>query len=103
MSATGIEFTSAAKHIPIFSAIQTEGKVVYSDYFQQKLESQDLQLTLEEIGALRLSPRPQLKGFVPLRAKENIRTLSLISRDFNLDLMNKRSEITVDANLMHVV
>lgn len=96
MSATGIEFSPAPRTIPIFAALETEGKVVYSDYYQQKLESLDLELTLEEIENLKLPPRPQLKGFEPIRAKESVRTLNLISRGLNLDLKEKGRETTAN-------
>nr|WSP06968.1 RdRp [Gnomoniopsis castaneae mitovirus 1] len=92
MSATGIKFTSAPRTIPIFAALETEGQVVYSDYFQQKLERLDLELTMEEIESLKLPPRPQLKGFEPIRAKESVRTLSLISRGLNHSLKVKGHE-----------
>lgn len=92
MSATGIEFSPAPRSVPIFAALQTEGKLVYSDYYQQKLEGLDYQLTLEDIDGLRLAPRPQLKGFKPLRGKESIRTLDLVSRGLNLALKKKGHE-----------
>nr|WNM95030.1 MAG: RNA-dependent RNA polymerase [Diaporthe gulyae mitovirus 2] len=96
MSATGIEFSPAPRTIPIFAALETEGKVVYSDYYQQKLESLDLELTLEEIENLKLPPRPQLKGFEPIRAKESVRTLNLISRGLNQNLKDKGHETTAN-------
>nr|AHF48631.1 RNA-dependent RNA polymerase [Sclerotinia sclerotiorum mitovirus 15] len=97
MSASGIEFTNAAKHIPIFGAIETDGRIVYSDYLQRKLENFEIELTLEEIESLKLAPRPQLRGFEPLRAKESIRTLDLVSRDLNRALTIKGLEINVSA------
>lgn len=96
LSATGIKFSPAANSLPIFAALSNEGDVVYSDYLQQKLEDEDSKLTLEEIDLLKLPPRPQLKGFEPVRAKENIRTISLISRGLNQDLKTKCRGIEAD-------
>lgn len=95
LSASGIEFSANARSVPLFGALQNEGDVKYSDFFQRKLEN-DEDFTIDDIEALKLPPRPQLKGFEPIRSKESIRTLSLIGAGLNRDLMTKCSKIRAD-------
>jgi len=96
MTGSSIEFNEPARNIPIFAALQDEANYKYEEFLQKRLEDEDHHLTLEEIASLKLPPKPQMKGFDPVRGKENIRTLDLITRNIKSLIMTQGLEIKED-------
>jgi len=94
---SGFEFSSNAAQVPIFEALSKESEIRYSDLMQHLLEgSQDL-FSLEELEEFRFPPRPQLKGFEPLRQKESTRTLQIIFAGLNQQILRTAEESQQDA------
>nr|WNM95032.1 MAG: RNA-dependent RNA polymerase [Diaporthe gulyae mitovirus 4] len=84
---TEIQFSETLKTIPIFEALEDEHHMRYEKYLQDRLSDDKVKaLSLRELEELKLPPKPQLKGFEPIRPKENVRALSLLSQGLNREI-----------------
>ena len=72
-------------NIPIFSALVSESDREYDVLL--KGDTQEIHnMTVKELEAMKLPPKPQLKGFEPLRTKANVRALDLLMRDMKSNI-----------------
>lgn len=67
-------------NIPLFAALVNESEKTYEGLEAGGIRAFD-HLTTKEIEAMKLPPKPQLKGFQPQRTKASVRTLTLLTRD----------------------
>lgn len=67
--------------IPLFAALVNESERSYDAFLEGGGFQPVSHLSTEEIEAMKLPPKPQLKGFEPIRTKANVRALTLLTRE----------------------
>lgn len=78
-----MNFSDHLLAIPILAALTFESEKEYALLLGNGFAGSDSNMTLEELEALKLPPRPQLKGFEPIRKKESVVALDLITKEMN--------------------
>ncbi|AZT88623.1 RNA-dependent RNA polymerase [Ophiocordyceps sinensis mitovirus 1] len=72
--------------IPLFAALVNESEKQYDSFLDGDFLSTVQALTLKDLEKLKLPPKPQLKGFEPVRQKAYVRALDLLMREMNSNI-----------------
>jgi hypothetical protein len=73
-------------NVPILGALTYESELQYDAFMDGDFLKPIKTLTLEDLEKLKLPPRPQLKGFEPLRKKSHVRVLTLLTKEINSEI-----------------
>jgi len=73
-------------NVPILGALTYESELQYDAFMDGDFLKPVKTLSLDDLEKLKLPPRPQLKGFEPLRKKSHVRVLTLLTKEINSEI-----------------
>jgi hypothetical protein len=72
--------------VPILGALRNESELQYDAFLDGDFLRPVKVLSLSDLEKLKLPPRPQMKGFEPVRQKSHVRVLTLLTKEINSEI-----------------
>lgn len=80
-----LELAEHLLNVPILAALEYENHKEYDALLKGDSNEWEA-LSLEDLEGLSIPPRPQLKGFTPIRTKTSVRALGLLITKMNSEI-----------------